>query len=94
MKKKKSQKQTYELHGFVQPRQDLLAEAVVDGYTQEVRLRDEVGFGTRVAGVEDVRDVVLLHQILWWRKDKGVCEALFTPQIHTDESFVISFLIE
>ena len=55
---------TYELHGLVQPGQDLLTEAVVDGHAQEVRVGDEVRFGTRVAGVQDEHDVVLLHQVL------------------------------
>lgn len=55
---------TNELHRSVQPRQDLLTERVVDRNSQEVRLGDEVRFGTRVAGVQDVTDVVLLHQVL------------------------------
>lgn len=55
---------TYELHRFVQPRQDLLTKAVVYGNTQEVRLGNEVGFGTGVTGIEDICYVVLLHQIL------------------------------
>lgn len=55
---------TYELHRSVQPRQDLLTERVVDRNPQEVRVWDEVWFGAGVTGVQDVGDVVLLHQIL------------------------------
>lgn len=55
---------TYELHGSVQPRQDLLTERVVNGNTQEVGVGDEVGFGTGVTGIQDVGNVVLLHQLL------------------------------
>lgn len=55
---------TYELHRSVQPGQDLLTERVVDRNSQEVRLRDEVRFGAGVTSIQDVDDVVLLHQIL------------------------------
>lgn len=55
---------TYELHRSVQPGQDLLTEGVVHRDSQEVRLGDEVGLGAGVTGVQDVADVVLLHQIL------------------------------
>ena len=55
---------TYELHRLVQPGQDLFTEAVVDGHAQEVCVGDEVGLGTRVAGVQHEDDVVLLHQVL------------------------------
>lgn len=55
---------TYELHRSVQPGQDLLAEGVVDRNSEKVRLWDEVRFGAGVAGVQDVADAVLLHQIL------------------------------
>jgi len=55
---------TYELHGLVQPGQDFLAEAVVDGDAQEVCLRDEVWLGAGVAGVQDEGDVLLPHQLL------------------------------
>ena len=42
---------TYELHGSVQPGQDLLTEAVVDRNTQEVGLGDEVRLGAGVTGI-------------------------------------------
>lgn len=64
LKKKHSWELTYELHRFVQPWQDLLTKAVVDRNTKEMRLGNEVRFGTGVTGIEDIHYVVLLHQIL------------------------------
>lgn len=73
---------TYKFHRLVEPGQDLLAEAVIDRHTQEVWLRNEVGLWARVTGIEDIGDIILLHQLLWW---KGI-EQVRTSHVGTTSS--------
>lgn len=55
---------TNKLVGFLQPWKQLLTVAVVDGNAQEVVVDDEVRFGTRVTGIQNVGDSILCHQFL------------------------------
>lgn len=74
---------TDEIYGFVQPRQDLLTEAVIHRHSQEVRLGDEVGLGTGVAGIQHIANPILLHQLLRRERARKVTHSRHSPhKIH------------
>lgn len=55
---------TYEFICFFQPRKKFLTVVVIHWDAHEVALADEVWLGAGVAGIENIGDAILSHQIL------------------------------
>lgn len=55
---------TYKIDWFIQPRQNFLTKAVIHRHSEEMGFWNEIRLWTSIAGVQDVANVVLLHQLL------------------------------
>lgn len=63
---------TYKIDWFIQPRQNLLTKAVIHRHSEEMGFWNKIRLWTSIAGVQDVANVVLLHQLLGKRGRLGL----------------------